>query len=375
MRARALVVVVFLLSYGAVGARQPAVRMGVPLPAPDFAIAQALDIPVVDRSRFVLDVVRVIFGAGPNESETQQRASLQQLLAASRPAGEAVPLPLDAAVWRETILQQQIPDAQIINVILSQRATALLYSALQASTRNARLARVGARHAPPALTACRRICGLRPEPSHTSGQGGRARRRRSRANVAGDRRRRSRQAGGVRAAAVRRRIGSLAWFYDTLSGLDDRDCDLPGRIAARRGASGRVRALLEVFERADRCADPREAALHTPAARPGVDACRGRGGYRWDTRRPTRSASGNASWQTTCADGPRCRRATRAIRIRRWLTQRGSVAHPQRAGGCRTKTTRRVPLRSAQVSRTSLHVRCRADGVARSAPRLSLRCC
>ena len=132
MRARALVVVVFLLSYGAVGARQPAVRMGVPLPAPDSAIAQALDIPVVDRSRFVLDVVRVIFSTSPNEGETQLRANLQQLLATSTAAGEAVPLPLDAAVWRETLLPQQVPDAQIINAILSQRATAWGYPASRA---------------------------------------------------------------------------------------------------------------------------------------------------------------------------------------------------------------------------------------------------
>ncbi len=50
MRARAVVVVVLLMSYGAVGARQPAVRMAVALPIPAERIANALDI-FVDRSQ------------------------------------------------------------------------------------------------------------------------------------------------------------------------------------------------------------------------------------------------------------------------------------------------------------------------------------
>ncbi len=77
MRARALVVIVLLLSYGAVGARQPAVRMSVPLPAPAEQMASALDILSIDRSRFVLDIVRTLFTVGLEEGDLRQRENLR----------------------------------------------------------------------------------------------------------------------------------------------------------------------------------------------------------------------------------------------------------------------------------------------------------
>ena len=82
MRARALVVIVLLLSYGAVGARQPAVRMSVPLPAPAEQIASALDILSIDRSRLVLDVVRTLFGVGMEAGDLRQRENLRVALLA-----------------------------------------------------------------------------------------------------------------------------------------------------------------------------------------------------------------------------------------------------------------------------------------------------
>ena len=83
MRARALVVIVLLLSYGAVGARQPAVRMSVALPAPAEQIASALDILSVDRSRFVLDIVRTLFTVGLEEGDVRQRENLRVALLAA----------------------------------------------------------------------------------------------------------------------------------------------------------------------------------------------------------------------------------------------------------------------------------------------------
>ncbi len=262
MRAKALVVVVFLLSYGAVGARQPAVRMGVPLPAPDSAIAHALDIPVVDRSRFVLDVVRVIFSTSPNEGETQLRANLQQLLATSTAAGEAVPLPLDAAVWRETLLPQQVPDAQIINAILSQRATALLYYGL-AGLNDETLAWLGSEHE--TLRHLLRHAGafaafgpsLRIQAGKVAVPGGAEAEPMWQAIVGAD---------PAKPVAFVRRLysddsGALAWFYDTLSGLDEARLRFATSALLPAAARiDRVRALLDVFERA--------AAVWTPEKQP-----------------------------------------------------------------------------------------------------------
>ena len=131
MRARALVLVVLFVSYGAVGARQPAVRMAVPLPVPAQQIADALDITSVERSHFVLNVVRTLFGIGQMEGNKQHRQRFKELLASgSSGTGETVPLPLDASIWRETLLLRNVPDDQIIGAILAERNTALLYHGL-----------------------------------------------------------------------------------------------------------------------------------------------------------------------------------------------------------------------------------------------------
>jgi hypothetical protein len=74
MRARALIVVVLLVSYGAVGARQPAVRVALPLPLPAAQIAEVLGIADIDRSHFALDVIRTLFAVGLPEGDIRQRA-------------------------------------------------------------------------------------------------------------------------------------------------------------------------------------------------------------------------------------------------------------------------------------------------------------
>jgi hypothetical protein len=132
---RTLAVIVLLLSYGAVGARQPAVRSAVPLPVPAHDLAAQLGLASADRSRIVLDIVRLVFDAkdGEDVADTVLRNQLRQILAApSPPGGETVPLPLDPSIWRDTLLERQTPDGQLIAAILSDRRTALLYHGLAA---------------------------------------------------------------------------------------------------------------------------------------------------------------------------------------------------------------------------------------------------
>ncbi len=134
-RARTFALVVLLLSYGAVGARQPAVRTSAVLGVPAVRLAETLGIADPDRSHIVLDVVRIVFDApdGQDAGDTAAKARLQALFHA--PSGEAhdtVPLPLDPSVWRDTILRRQVPDTQLIPAILSERTPALLYHGLSA---------------------------------------------------------------------------------------------------------------------------------------------------------------------------------------------------------------------------------------------------
>ena len=251
MRARALVVIVLLLSYGAVGARQPAVRMSVALPAPAEQIANALDILAVDRSRFVLDIVRTLFTVGLEVGDVRQRENLRvALLAAPASSGATVPLPLDASIWRETLLQRQVPDNQIVAAVLSDRSTSLLYHGL-AGLDDETLAWLGPeretlrhllRHAgafaifgPSVRVRAGRVAvpgGTEAEPLWQAIVG----------------------AEPARPAAFVRRLfgdesGHLAWFYDALASLDEPRL----RFATSAALAGparieRVRALLDVFE-------------------------------------------------------------------------------------------------------------------------------
>lgn len=134
-RAKAVAIVVLLLSYGAVGARQPAVRTSAPLPVPPDVLASALDLGHTDRARLLLDVVRLVFDApdGYDRADQDRRHLLDQLIrSAPSPPSATIPLPLDPSIWRETILQRQAADTEIVAAILSERRLALLYHGLAA---------------------------------------------------------------------------------------------------------------------------------------------------------------------------------------------------------------------------------------------------
>jgi hypothetical protein len=246
-RVRTLVSIVLLLSYGAVGARQPAVRTSVPLPAPAAQLAEALGLPTADRSRIVVDIIRLIFDSpdGNDASDGRLRTRLHSLMQAGTP-GETAPLPLDPSIWRDTLLVRDVPDQGLFAAILSDRKTALLYHGLAAlddetlawlgpdralladlvqhagtfaafgRSLHVKGGRVQVPGGPAGEAAWTEVIGV--SPAHPSDF---ARRLFSRAD------------------------GHLAFFYDTIAHLDE-----GSRLFAMAGGKDRFGALEQVFERA-----------------------------------------------------------------------------------------------------------------------------
>ena len=79
-----MIVALILVSYGALGARQPAVRTSVPLPVPAAQLATALGLDPDDRSQILISLVRLVFDApdGSNVEDAKRRALLSSLLKA-----------------------------------------------------------------------------------------------------------------------------------------------------------------------------------------------------------------------------------------------------------------------------------------------------
>jgi hypothetical protein len=132
-RLKALAIVVLLLSYGAVGARQPAVRVDVTLPASVRAIADAVGLPSADPSTLVLEITRLVYNA-PNldTARVQQlRSALRDVMFSKGAQTEdTVPLPLDPSIWRDTLLPNSLPDNLLVAAIVAERRAALLYHGL-----------------------------------------------------------------------------------------------------------------------------------------------------------------------------------------------------------------------------------------------------
>ena len=214
-------------------------------------MASALDILSIDRSHFVLDIVRTLFTVGLEEGDLRQRENLRgALLAAPANAGATVPLPLDASIWRETLLPRPVPDNQIIAAVLSDRRTSLLYYGL-AGLDDETLAWLGPERE--TLRHLLRHAGafavfgpsVRVRAGRVVVPGGSEAEPLWQAIVGAD---------PARPATFVRRLfgdeeGHLAWFYDTIASLDEprlrfatsASLPAPARIE-------RVRALLEVFE-------------------------------------------------------------------------------------------------------------------------------
>lgn len=134
-RARTLLVVVLLLSYGAVGARQPAVRGDLPLSVSIAAVGDAVGVHSPRASTLLLDLTRLLYDSD-RVDEPRLRdlriAAVRVLGTRSDKAESAVPLPLDRSIWRETILQKQIADRDLAAAIIAERRAALLYHGLSA---------------------------------------------------------------------------------------------------------------------------------------------------------------------------------------------------------------------------------------------------
>ena len=274
-RARALAIVVLLLSYGAVGARQPAVRTSGLLVAPARAIANAAGITVVDRSRLMLDVIRALFDApdGQDAADTRRRQQVTAVLTAPRAdSREAVPLPLDPSIWRETIFDRQIPDDGLVAAILSDRGAALLYHGL-AALDDETLAALG----PDRET----LIVLKRHPGTFAAFGRSLRIHAGRVAVPGGPDADSLWqeivgAEPTRPGAFARRLfggntGRLAFFFDTLAHLDPAHQRFALGGALRGSARvERVRALLDVFEQTAPEWRPDERPFNRPSFDPAL---------------------------------------------------------------------------------------------------------
>ncbi len=250
MRLRALVLAVLLVFYGALSARQPAVRVLAPLPAPARAIGDALEISAIDRSQLLLHIIRTLYAMGAPGGETGPRTQMRRLLDAPSPGrGETVPLPLDPSIWRETILQRPVPDESIVAAIIQDRPAALLYHGL-AGLDDETLAWLG-----PERDTLQHLV-RHPGAFAIFGPSVRVRGGRIAVpggpdldaawhNVIG--------ADPARPAQFVKRLfgdenGEVAWFYDALSQLDEPSLKFAtgGNVAAS-ARGDRMRALLDVF--------------------------------------------------------------------------------------------------------------------------------
>jgi hypothetical protein len=257
-----MIVTLILVSYGALGARQPAVRTSVPLPVPAEQLATALGLNPDDHSQILISLIRLLFDApdGSNVEDAKRRALLSSLLKAPKTTGrDLVPLPLDTSIWRETLMtggdrgprldRGKAADAEIAAAIMSDRSTALLYHGLAAldddtlgwlgpdretllhlrrnaaifaafgrslQVRGGKVSVPGGTNAEPLWTA---IVGADP----------------------------SRPAAFVQRLV--RGTGRLAWFYDVVQHLDaNRQNLVLGRDGSEASRVERLRELLNVFE-------------------------------------------------------------------------------------------------------------------------------
>lgn len=133
---RSVVLAAILLSFQcAVAAETPDVRGSVPLPVSARALAAALGLPSPDPSRLLLHIIRLVYDA-PEAQNPQSRRFRETLETALTAPGEAttdlVPLPLDPAIWRDTILETPASGVGLVSAILTDRRAAFVYCGLAA---------------------------------------------------------------------------------------------------------------------------------------------------------------------------------------------------------------------------------------------------
>ena len=271
MPARIAAVLVLVVSYGALSARQPAVRTSMPLPSSAEQLAAALGLPPADRSQLVTSIVRFVFDApdGSNAANQKRRGILSsQLKGAATARPISVPLPLDTSIWRETVLGYPVKDSDLAAAILSNRATALLYYGL-ATLDDDTLGWLG----PDRET----LLHLRRNAAPFASFGRSIRIRGGRISVPGGRDAEPIWAAIVGADPGRPSIfvqrlfrgnGRLAWFYDTIQHLNrDHQRLVFGDDDSEAVRIERTRELLDVFE----SAAPEWQIPDRPFVRPALD--------------------------------------------------------------------------------------------------------
>ena len=270
-RARALAVAVLIVFYGAVGARQPAVRGAVQLPVPAATIAAAADLPSPEPATLLLHLTRAVYDepTGKNAGADKRRDAVRNALWAQQvEPGEPVPLPLDPSIWRDTILQQATEDRHLVATIFADRPAALLYYGLSAFD-DETLGWLG----PDRET----LLHLRAHPGVFAAFGRSIRVRGSRIAVPGGDEAKALWTTIVEAepeqpgAFVQRLVrddGRLAYFYDTLAHLDGpRQRFALGMQLPTQHRSRRFQALYSVFA----ASAPEWRVADRPFSRPQLD--------------------------------------------------------------------------------------------------------
>jgi hypothetical protein len=270
-RARGLAVAGLIVFYGAVGARQPAVRVAVSLPVPASAIAASAGLPSSDTATLLLNLTRVLYQAPLGQSasaDKRRRAVREVMFTRQEKPGEQVPLPLDPSIWRETILGIRGDDKYLVPAIVNDRRASLLYYGLSALD-DATLAWLG----PDRAT----LQHVRARPGVFAAFGRSIRVAGGRVVVPG-----GDEAGPLWASLVGeepdkpgsfvRRVfqdGRLAYFYDTLAHLDPpRQRFALGMQLTAASRQERFRALFESFA----AAAPEWRVDDHPFSRPQLDA-------------------------------------------------------------------------------------------------------
>ena len=300
MRAQTLIVLIVLVSYGAVGARQPAVRTSIRLPVPAAELAANLGLHPDDRAGLLTSIVRLVFDApdGGNAEDERRRAILDaSLQRPPRDKGDLVPLPLDPSVWRETLLQRNVADADLAGAIFSERSTALLYHGL-AALDDETLAWVG----PERET----LVHLRRNAAVFATFGRSVTVRAGRVAVPGGPDAEATWAALVGAdpahptAFVQRLIrgtGRLAWLYDTVMHLEPSHRTM--LLGKGKGPLERLRELLAVFE----SVAPEWQVPQRPFVRPASDPALMLSLLAVDDRGTLRGPSARSLWNGVFSDG------------------------------------------------------------------------
>jgi hypothetical protein len=131
MRTICSIVAGVLLLAESVAFAQAVPPAGMALPVPAAELAAAAGLSRSDPATLPVDLVRALY-ASPERATDQEttRAAVRRLLESPPQGSDRFPLPLTAPIWRERLLQENVPDQRLASAILGRRTPALIYYAL-----------------------------------------------------------------------------------------------------------------------------------------------------------------------------------------------------------------------------------------------------